>query len=102
MVVQLEANGLETRFRILGVGRQSARGGRLCWREPYSWFIANGLVGTSPECPLSLTCSGSGRKISPQRSARQYRTAPLSETWAVVASEFTLVGSTQWQMTIIS
>ena len=24
----------EARFRILAVGRQSARGGRLCWREP--------------------------------------------------------------------
>src|SRR6267154_2954643 len=33
MVVQVEANGLETRFGILGVGRQSARGGRLCWHE---------------------------------------------------------------------
>jgi hypothetical protein len=46
---------------------------------------ANGLVGTSSKCAFSLTCHGSGPKMSPQN--RPTNSAPPNETR--VLSEFT-------------
>src|SRR4029077_482848 len=55
-----------------------------------TWLVlleryANGLVGTSSKCAFSLTCHGSGPKMSPQN--RPTNSAPPNETR--VLSEFT-------------